>query len=103
MYLKKKALYEIAKSQCRNVPLLKDCSYSFFRGSEWLTFNSSNGNSVKVYACDCGETVRLTEYFFDELLERDVVVVDYFLKTSSALKLKSKLFFDALCNSVKEC
>lgn len=41
-YLKKKKLYAIAKSLIKEeIPLCKDCNYSFYRGSERLSCRST--------------------------------------------------------------
>lgn len=61
-YLKKKKLYAIAKSLIKEeIPLCKDCDYSFYHGSEWLI-----GGSYKISSLACGAWVHIDRCRFDE-------------------------------------
>ena len=54
-YLKKKKLYAIAKSLIKEeLPLCKDCKYTFYRGSEWLV-----GDSYKVSSLACDAWIHI--------------------------------------------
>lgn len=61
-YLKKKKLYEIAKSLIKEeLPLCKDCKYTFYRGSEWLVCDS-----YKISSLACGAWIHINLCRFDE-------------------------------------
>lgn len=80
-YLKKKKMYELVKPYFANrIPLMKNCNYSFVRGSEFLKFNCvDNYNSVSVYSSYEGLYVRVHEYKIDEN-DFKVEVDDFFIR-----------------------
>lgn len=50
-YLKKSKIREIVLSLGFLVPTLKDCSYKFYKGSEWLRFSGTDEYYYEVYVC----------------------------------------------------
>lgn len=69
-YLKKKKLYAIAKSLIKEeLPLCKDCQYSFSGGVEWLVCDN-----YKIATLAYGAWVHIERYRFDE--EKDDFVRD---------------------------
>ena len=46
-YLKKTKLYEILKGfELDDISKMKDCTYKFYRGTEWITFCCSAGCGI---------------------------------------------------------
>ena len=61
-YLKKRKLYAIAKSLIKEeLPLCKDCEYTFNKGSEWIT-----GGSYRISSMFGGDWIRIRRSQFDE-------------------------------------
>ena len=101
-YLRKMKMYTLAKYLCRDISLMKDCEYSFYRGSEWLEWDSKKQddegrNEWKLYIS--GNTVLLEKkkYLYGE--EKYVTLhsehYDYdkvMLETGSERKVEVKLY-----------
>lgn len=69
-YLKKKKLYEIAKSLIKaELPLSRNCEYSFYGGRECLVCGDYTISSL-----DCGSWMQIKQSLFDE--EKDAFVVN---------------------------
>ena len=68
-YLKKKKLYELVKNGMRypdDLPKMKDCTYRFFSGFEWLSFTGAYTlHSYKVSSQCCGGWLNIQESYFD--------------------------------------
>lgn len=69
-YLKKKKMHEIAKNVYgKRMPAMKNCSYKYCGGAEWLEFSISYSNNddfiVKLGSLCAGAWLHLVERDFD--------------------------------------
>lgn len=85
-YLKKRKMYELAANRlgyADDMPLLKNCTYSFHRGSEYLEFVLKSGNCVRFSFLGYfvvremldyfgGQEIRVEVFFKNELLPDDI-------------------------------
>lgn len=65
-YLKKKKMHKLAKKLCGLVPALSQCTYKFYRGSEWLSFAPVYGDDdtfCELYVCS--SYLIFEWYFYD--------------------------------------
>lgn len=71
-YAKKKNMYLYAKEVLRiNVPALKECSYRFNRGWEWLEFCDSDYVCYKITFA--GKLKHVVAFYYDDDCNKHVV------------------------------
>ena len=66
-YLKKTKMYNIAKSvfDILDMPVLKDCEYRFYRGTEWLRFSSAEYD-YEMCSMFAGKFLSVETYCYDD-------------------------------------
>lgn len=61
-YLKKKKMYAVVLELGYPVPVLRDCNYKYYRGSEWLAFPLDDNEYLELYHFNGYFSVTILEY-----------------------------------------
>lgn len=70
-YLKKSKLYSIAKEvfELCDFPMLKDCKYICYRGTEWLKIYHDT-YIYEICSMGCGAYLSVKVYYYDDFCNR---------------------------------
>lgn len=78
VYLKKTRLYLAMKELFpgREICKLKDCTYRFHRGTEWLrgSFCDTEDNEFELCSFSCGNYLSFEEYRYDDYDDKRILI-----------------------------